>query len=139
MSQRDKTLILLLEPSASSYYIVGKTINYLKKIDKNKRFIIVGDKKQFKSEFKKSLYEIKYINEKIPEKKIGIYQVKFKTKKQHFQKVFDVALSNLKNGWQYFKVILSKKRSLRENAHTAKYFYNVLILQNVRGNFSTWS
>ena len=98
MSQRDKTLILLLEPSASSYYIVGKTINYLKKIDKNKRFIIVGDKKQFKSEFKKFLYEIKYINEKIPEKKIGIYQVKFKTKKQHFQNVFDVALSNLKNG-----------------------------------------
>ena len=97
MSQRDKTLILLLEPSASSYYIVCKTI-FLKKIDKNKRFIIVGDKKQFKSEFKKFLYEIKYINEKIPEKKIGIYQVKFKTKKQHFQKVFDVALSNLKNG-----------------------------------------
>ena len=37
MSKRDKTLILLLELNASSYFIVGKTINYLKKIDKKKK------------------------------------------------------------------------------------------------------
>ena len=70
MSKRDKTLILLLESSANCYFIVGKTINYLKKIDKEKRFIIVGDKNQFKSEFNKSLYKIENINEKIPKNKM---------------------------------------------------------------------
>ena len=65
---------------------------------KKKRFIIVGDKKQFRPEFKKSLHEIKNINEQIPNKKIGIYQVQSKKKYEYFQKIFNVALSNLKKG-----------------------------------------